>query len=906
MARADVERPRTRGAGVVARVVVVAAVLGAASPVIAAEPAAPAPAAVAPPANFKPPRLLHFVEAPPPASLGGREEAEVVLTIDVDEAGHVKSVEVARSAGGAEGPALDAAAVAAARQFEFAPGEAEGHPVPVRITYSYKFVLKPVAPPPPPPPPPGAAATGPTAPVEGVVRRRGDRIPVAGVSVIVTLGPGPADVREVATDEGGRFAFDAIPVGTHALALRGAEIVPADTTITVHEGKSLELQTFVDVKQRYVSTVRGRRAVVEAVEHTLAAEEIRTMPGTQGDTLKAVQNLPGVARAPFGLGSLPVWGSAPQDTRVYVDGVNIPLLYHFGGLRSTFNSDMVQSLTFVPGAYQADHGLGLGGLVDIDSRKPRTDGLHGYAQLDLIDGSAMLEGKLSRTLSFAVAGRRSWIDATLPHLTSNSLQLTPIYYDYQARIVWRPSARDDVDFMLFGSDDRLKLLANVKNDALAAAVNSHTYFHRGLVDWNHRFARGGTFTWVTWVGYDVPFGLGVGFGAVPSSLDQHAFAYGSRAIARLPLGDAVRLDGGVDFEGQRFILDRVGSGAITTDPTAAAGSATTGASAAFSGQVAGFFQDHLILYENNVAPFATATISTLAKRLTITPQLRLQVMTFSGYQGSPSAFSHAYFSPEPRIIVRYALTKRVALKAAVGLFSQPPDPGSFSQVYGNPSLPPQKATHYVLGTEVDFTSSLHLEAEGFYKSLTNLDVPGLTPSDPPLVDEGIGRAVGGELLLRHELAHNFYGWLSYTLSFSERKDHPGQPWHPFAFDQTNILTLIASRYLPRGWQLGGRFRYVTGTPNTAILGSFYDATSDRYTPISGATLASRLPAFVQLDLRVDKRFTFDKWRFAVYLDLQNATDSKNPEALSYNYNYTISHPVSGLPILPVLGVRGEF
>jgi TonB family protein len=909
MARAHVERPGTRGAGAVAASVLVALTIGAASRVVSAEvrpriPEAPPP--VAPPANFKPPVLLHFVEAPPPASLGGREEAEVVLTIDVDEAGHVKSVEVARSAGGAEGPALDAAAVAAARQFVFEPGQAEGHPVPVRITYSYKFVLKPAAPTPAPPPAPGAAPTGPTAPLAGVVRHRGDRAPVAGVTVSVSIGPGPADTREVATDGEGRFAFDALPVGTHPLALRGADIVSADTTITLHEGKRLELQTYVDVKQHYVSTVRGRRAVVEAVEHTLSVQEVQKIPGTQGDTLKAVQNLPGVARAPFGIGSLPVWGSAPQDTRVYVDGVFIPLLYHFGGLRSTFNSEMVQSLTFVPGAYQAEHGLGLGGLVDIDSRRPRTDGLHGYAQMDLVDGSAMLEGKLSRTLSFAVAGRRSWIDATLPHLTSNSLQLTPIYYDYQARVVWRPSPRDDLDVMLFGSDDRLKLLAAVKNDALSAAVGSHTYFHRGLVDWTHRFARGGTLSWVTFVGYDVPFGLGVQFGAVPSSLDQHAFAYGSRAVARLPLGDHLHLDGGLDFEGQRFTMDRVGSGAITTDPASAAGSATTGASAAFSGQVSGFFADHLTLYENAVAPFLTATISTLARRLTITPQLRLQIMTFAGYVGSPSSFSHAYVSPEPRLALRYALTARVALKAAVGLYSQPPDPGSFSQVYGNPSLPPQKATHYLVGADFEVTRTLHVEATGFYKDLRNLDVTPTTLGGPALVDEGVGRAFGGELLVRQELARNFFGWLSYTLSRSERKDHPGEPWHAFAFDQTNIFTAVASRILPRGFQVGGRFRYVTGTPLTPILGSFYDATSDRYTPIAGPTLGARLPSFVELDLRVDKTFTFDKWRFGGYLDLQNVTNSKNPEALSYNYNYTISHPVSGLPILPILGLRGDF
>ena len=164
-------------------------------PPAAAEPAAPA---------FQPPRLTHFVEAVPPP-MADRSEAEVVLTIDIDEAGKVTKVEVAKPAGGEAGEALDRAAVEAARQFVFEPGRAEGRPVPVRITYSYKFVLKPPPPPAAPPSGAGTATSAPTVPVSGIVRRRGDCTPVAGVTVIVVVGPG--DERRATTDEAGRFAF---------------------------------------------------------------------------------------------------------------------------------------------------------------------------------------------------------------------------------------------------------------------------------------------------------------------------------------------------------------------------------------------------------------------------------------------------------------------------------------------------------------------------------------------------------------------------------------------------------------------------------------------------------------------------------------------------------------------------
>src|SRR5262249_3944104 len=148
----------------------------------------------------------------------------------------------------------------------------------------------------------------------------------------------------------------------------------------------------------------------EVVSTQIVASEGRRVPGTQGDTLKVVQNLPGVARAATGSGALVVWGAAPQDTRVYVDGVRIPLLYHGGGVRATVNSDMVKGLDLVPGGYGPEYGRGIGGLVTIETRAPRTDTFHGRTAFDVADGSAMIEGPIGDETRFAVAARRSYLD----------------------------------------------------------------------------------------------------------------------------------------------------------------------------------------------------------------------------------------------------------------------------------------------------------------------------------------------------------------------------------------------------------------------------------------------------------------------------------------------------------------
>jgi hypothetical protein len=125
----------------------------------------------------------------------------------------------------------------------------------------------------------------------------------------------------------------------------------------------------------------------EAGEAGLPASELRQAPGAQGDAGKALENLPGVARPALGGGELVVWGATAEETRVVVDGMEIPALYHLGGLRSTVHTGFVRSLALVPGGYGADHGRGLGGLVRIASREPPVERYQGEADVDILDAS---------------------------------------------------------------------------------------------------------------------------------------------------------------------------------------------------------------------------------------------------------------------------------------------------------------------------------------------------------------------------------------------------------------------------------------------------------------------------------------------------------------------------------------
>lgn len=203
---------------------------------------------------------------------------------------------------------------------------------------------------------------------------------------------------------------------------------------------------------------------------------------------------------------------------------------------------------------------------------------------------------------------------------------------------------------------------------------------------------------------------------------------------------------------------------------------------------------------------------------------------------------------------------------------------------------PERAWQATLGAEVRPLPGVFASAETFYKRLSDLivrtpavETVGGVARTQILDNAGTGRVLGLEVLLRKELSERLFGWVAYTLSRSDRIDRPGQRRRLFDFDRTHNLTAVASYRLGNDWQVGARYRIISGNPDTPVLGSRYLANFDAYLPIYGPINSQRLPTFHQIDVRVDRTWIFDAWMLDAYDFSQHAY-------------------FQGLPVVPTLGL----
>jgi hypothetical protein len=735
---------------------------------------------------------------------------------------------------------------------------------------------------------PGAA---PAVRLQGTVVERGTRNPVASAAVMA-LDEHGAIVAQTETAADGSFALALAGAGTFAVVVAAVDHKLLRVAETLGAGEALTVRYTIARSSyaRYETTVRARPAREEVARVSLGGDEVRRIPGTRGDALAAVLNLPSVARSPFDLGQLVIRGSAPGESGAFLMGMAIPNAFHFGGLTSTFNSYLLERFDLIPSNFSVRYGRLTGGIVDIVPREGRRDRLHGDLKVDLYDANVMLEGPIGKG-SFALSARRSYVDAVLGlFFTPGTFTVAPRYYDYQAQLDY-PLGGGKLKLLVFGSDDELAFVNSTPPDAdptLAGTFGTRQWFHTLFASYKRNFGRVETEATLA-VGpqhFDGALGEAARFSLDLVELDV-------RVEARQRVSRRFKLTYGLDVVTDYYWVSVDAPQAATEEAPVG----PLGERPRLSLRNRGF--------EGSPAVYVQGDLWIVPERLLVTPGVRADYL--SGYEG-------VYV--QPRLMTRWRVGGDWWLKGGVGLFHMYQQAVYSDAMLGNPKLRAEQAWHFTVGLEarpLPFYRALKLELNLFYKDLSNVVVSSgaNTQRSGAIVperysDEGIGRVYGGDLLLKVDDGHRLYGWISYTLMKSERRDHPGDAWRPFEYDQTHILTVIAGYHLPWDIDAGVRFRYVTGNPSTALGPGVYDADQGVTIPIPGAPYGERLPAFTQLDVRVDKRFTFRSWILSIYLDVSNVTNHGNVEGYAYSYDYRVREPVTGLPILPSLGLRASF
>lgn len=852
----------------------------------------------------KPPVLVKEVQAEyPPDALARRIEADVILLLDISAEGKVDSVGISQPAE-PPGMGFDEAAILAAQQFEFTPAEMGGQPIAVQITYTVKFRLPPAPVETPPVEAPPEPVAGPTPPVTpgvvnfaGELRERGTRVPIVGATVTLFRDDGPQPVGfEAVSDEQGRFVFYDLAPGTWKILAEPPGYFPLRTSEDVVAGQRTNA-TYLIERGSYnpfdvmVTAPRPRKEVSRTV---ITAAELDKVPGGAGDPLAVVQNFAGVARS-FG-GLLIVRGSAPEDSRVFVDGAEIPLIYHFGGLKSVIPLGILDSIEFYPGNFSPSYGRATGGIVDVRLKELKPPDFGGYVDVSILDTGVFFEMPLGDKGGLAIAGRRSYIDAVIlaavPDDAPVNFVTAPRYYDLQLLGNYRPAPEHDIRGFFLLSDDRLELLfqnpADLDPGLEGNVFGAQSSFYRSLL--TYRYVPGEHFENTLRVAQGRNW-LDFSAGQLVFNIDFYTSQI--RDTVRHRWGKRWGLTYGADILFAKY------DGFIRLPPLPAEGDPSDNDGPDLDNLMTAQFEN---LTYWSPAVFAEGELEP-ALGLLLLPGVRVD-----GFERTGEVI------PQPRLTARWKATDHVTPKGGVGLFVQEPDLAETDKDFGNPDLEAERAVHTSAGVEWKPLPYITLDATAFYKHMFNLVSPTetlVTDDDgngrPLLYDNrGRGRVVGLELVARHDVLDRFSGWVAYTLSRARRQDSGSDEMRLFDFDQTHILTAVASYLLPRNWQIGARFRLVSGNPLTPVVGSVYNASSDRYVPLYGGVNTDRNAPFHQLDLRVDKRWIYQKWILNAYLDIQNLYNRANPEGLAYNFDFSETSVQQGLPLITIFGLRAEF
>jgi len=725
-----------------------------------------------------------------------------------------------------------------------------------------------------------------TSSISGEVRDAVTKQPLPGANIILLntkIG--------TATDEKGYFVIKNIPVGVYSVQatfLGYEKNIKVDINAATGRNTTVYFDLLPKQMQTGEVTISGsyfNKSADQATSYrSLTPQEIRKSAGSAEDIFRVMQSLPGVATAGGKSAQLIVRGGSPDENLTLLDNIEIYNPIHFArtgesmGIISIINPSLLRGVDFMTGGFPAKYG----------------DKMSSVFEMSLSDGNKEI---YNIDMNANVAGFGTMIDGPLPGNGSMIFSLRRGFFDLITSLMNKPAAPryyDAVGKATYDIDDKNRIslvgfyyLDQISREGTTQGMSNlqkYDYLTRddygnaiGL-NWRSLIAKKAfTLTTLSFTsnGWNTLQGIESDRSLKGEDIRENNYSLKSELTWKLLPEFEIK----TGFEVK----------ALDSKHTAWKPADTTRSGQIVPGSTVNYFPDmsskSAFFLQDTWQPFS---------RLAITTGLRYNYFSFT----KENNFS-------PRFALSWYLTDRFSVNASYGKFYQSPALYQIALDPANTKLKSALATHYVIGVSQLFDDDSKGTIEIYYKDLKDIVVENDTTDI--LTNFGSGFAKGIEISYQKKFTNGIVGSASYSYSISKRKDEENLPEYFFEYDRPHIINLLAGFELSETLQIGFKFQYATGSPYTPVAGVAMK--QGKYYVIEGEYNSVRYPDYHKLDIRVDKKFLFDKWTLTAYLDLWNVYNRLN--VLSYSYTVDSKGVVStksrnDFGLLPIVGLSAQF
>ena len=767
--------------------------------------------------------------------------------------------------------------------------------------------------------------------VKGTVIDKSSRQPLEFINVmIVGLNKGGV------TNAEGKFSIGQVPPGIYRLQASAIGYKTVTTPEYILSTRDLHIQIEMEENQTELEGVTVtaspfRRDIESPVSlRIIGLQEIEKSPGANRDISRIVQSYPGVAFSPIGYrNDLIVRGGSPSENRFYLDGVEIPNINHFstqgasGGPVGILNADLIREVNFYTGAFPTDKGNALSSVLDFKLRDGDMERNSLKATLGASEVSLASNGHLGKKTSYLVSVRQSYLQFLFDML---GLPFLPTFTDAQFKLKTRFDARNELTVLGLGGIDKMKL--NTKADdedneyilSYLPKIQQET-FTLGAV---YRHYAGAHVQSVV-ASHSYLNNRNTKYQQNDESDPEHLML----CLRSTEQNTQLRLENSSSFRNWKVTVGTsldYSQYSNTTFQKVYTDRAQT-------------FDYHTYLGIMRWGLFGTVNYTSIDERFTASLGLRADANNYS------AAMKDLSDQLSPRLSLSYQLTEHWSLSGNAGLYYQLPPYTALGFKNNNGLYANKYALRYMqvsqgsIGLNWRKGDTFEVSVEGFYKDYDK--IPLSVADGIPLTckgnDYGVignelltstaqGRSYGAELLLKWLIAKKLNLASSFTLFKSEYRTDKESEYIASAWDNRFIFNLRGTYNLPRHWSVGMKVSCIGGAPYTpydADKSSLVTAWNAQGKPYYDYTRYNeeRLPAFTQVDIRIDKTFYLKRCMLGFYIDLQNIAGSKlkqadvlmstgvikNPDAPIAEQRYVMkSLKQESGTLLPTLGITFEY